>query len=179
MSNLLSFAPRLAPLFFCVVALVLAGGCTGYRLGSVGGAEIQGVRTIHIPMAINSSYYPNVHVDVTSAVIREFDRDGTLRTAQGSSADSELRIEIKEMDRTPRRNVQGDVQVTAEYSIELVAEITFLNRRLGTQVIKQEAVRGSSTFFVGSDLQEAERQAVPLAAEELARNIVMRIVEGW
>jgi hypothetical protein len=40
-------------------------------------------------------------------------------------------------------------------------------------------VAGTTSFFVGNDLNSDERQALPLAAEELAVNLVTQVSEGW
>ena len=40
-------------------------------------------------------------------------------------------------------------------------------------------VYGSTSFFVGDDITTDERQAIPLAAEEVAVHLVSQISEGW
>jgi hypothetical protein len=41
-----------------------------------------------------------------------------------------------------------------------------------------EAV-GTTSFFVGTDVTTDERQALPLAAEELATRLTSQLSEGW
>ena len=41
-----------------------------------------------------------------------------------------------------------------------------------------EAV-GTTSFFVGTDVVTDERQALPLATEELATRLVSQLSEGW
>jgi hypothetical protein len=38
---------------------------------------------------------------------------------------------------------------------------------------------GTTSFFVGSDVTTDERQALPLATEELAVQLVSQLSEGW
>jgi hypothetical protein len=40
-------------------------------------------------------------------------------------------------------------------------------------------VRGRTTFFSGNDLQTIERQAIPLAAQDVALQLSTEISEGW
>jgi len=162
-----------------VALLLVLAGCSGYRVGSIGGKEIQGLNAVYIPMAKNQSYAPDVIAYVTNETIRAFDNDGTLKTAQSNKADCELLITVKDVDRQQTRSTRDDVLTTAEYKLTIQAEITLINRTLGKKVIDGEVIYGSTTYFVQQDLNEAQRQAMPLAAGDLGRNICMRVVEGW
>jgi hypothetical protein len=51
--------------------------------------------------------------------------------------------------------------------------------RNGTDLMPSAEVAGTTSFFVGNDLNADERQALPLAAEELAGNLVTQVSEGW
>lgn len=160
--------------------LVVLTGCAGYRLGNVGGKEVQGVQSVYVPMARNQTVTPpGIEFQVTNAVINKFGTDGTLETKQSVHADSELEIVIVEYDRVPLRSTQQDVLVTAEYRLLITAEIKFTNRRTSQVIISKERILGDTEFFVVQDLNEGQRQAIPLAAEDLADKIVNRIVEGW
>jgi hypothetical protein len=46
-------------------------------------------------------------------------------------------------------------------------------------VLSPGAASGSTNFFVGNDINTDERQALPLAAEEMARHLVSQLSEGW
>jgi isopropylmalate/homocitrate/citramalate synthase len=69
--------------------------------------------------------------------------------------------------------------VTAQYQLTIEATATYVNRRLGRKIFENAAVTGSTTFFTQSNIQEGVRQALPLAAEDLANNTVKLITEGW
>lgn len=162
-----------------VGTILLLTGCAGYRVGNVSGQEIQGLNSVYIPMARNESYAPDVIAYVTNQTIRAFDNDGTLRTSQSKNADSELLITVTDVDRTQTRTTREDVLTTAEYRLTISAKITLTNRVLGKKIINEQLMRGTTTFFVQQDLNEAQRQAMPLAAKDLGRNICLRVVEGW
>jgi hypothetical protein len=60
----------------------------------------------------------------------------------------------------------------------MVVKYTLLGRD-GKPLGADGAVSGATSFFVGSDVSTDERQALPLAAEELARHLVSQLSEGW
>jgi hypothetical protein len=163
---------------FLLVAFALTG-CAGYRVGDISGRNIQGVRSVYVPVVKNTSLEPDLQMTVTNAIIRRFNNDGTLETNQNANADSELDVTITNVDHTPVRSSSSDILVTAEYQVRIQATVTYINRRLGRKIFENTTVFGTTTFFTQADIQEAERQAIPLAAEDLANNTVKLITEGW
>ena len=71
----------------------------------------------------------------------------------------------------------GDVVTPRDYRLALFTHV-IAKERLSGKVIMERDVRGHSTIRVGADLTSAERQAVPLVAEDLARNITALLVDG-
>jgi len=172
MRNGLSLVPAL-------LAILFLGGCAGYRVGNTSGRDLQGVRSVYVPVARNTSLEPDLQMTVTNAVIRRFNSDGTLEVNQSSNADSELDIVITDVKHTAVRSSTSDILITAQYQLTIQATATYVNRRLGRKIFENIAVSGSTTFFTQSDIQEGERQALPLAADDLANNAVKLITEGW
>jgi len=162
-----------------LVAILVLGGCAGYRVGDISGRNIQGVRSVYVPVVKNTSLEPDIQMTVTNAVIRRFNSDGTLEVNQNSNADSELDITIINVRHTPVRSSTSDILITAEYQLTIEAKATYVNRKLGRKIFENTTVSGSTNFFTQSDIQEGERQALPLAAEDLANNTVKLITEGW
>jgi len=158
---------------------VALSGCAGYRVGDTSGREIQGVHSVYVPTAKNTSLQPDIQMTVTNAVIRRFNNDGTLEVNQSQYADSELDIVITNVSQSPIRSSVNDLLVTAEYQVNISATVTFVNRKLGRKIFENTSVSGSTSFFTQADIQEGERQALPLAAEDLANNIVKQVTEGW
>jgi hypothetical protein len=161
-----------------LVTLAL-GGCAGYRVGDVSGRNLQGVRSVYVPVVRNTSLEPDLQMTVTNAVIRRFNDDGTLTVNQNANADSELDIVVTNVQRTSVRSSTSDILIAAEYQLQIQATVTYVNRRLGRKVFENISVSGSTNFFTQSDIQEGERQALPLAAADLANNTVKLITEGW
>jgi len=172
-------ATRTALALLSILVLGPLSGCAGYRVGNTSGRDLQGVRSVYVPVVRNTSLEPNLQMTVTNAVIRRFNSDGTLEVNQSSNADSELDIVITGVNYTPTRSSTSDILITAQYQITIQATATYVNRRLGRKIFENVAVSGSTNFFTQSDIQEGERQALPLAADDLANNAVKLITEGW
>jgi len=172
-------ATRTALALLVILALGPLSGCAGYRVGNTSGRNLQGVRSVYVPVARNTSLEPDLQMTVTNAVIRRFNSDGTLEVNQNSNADSELDLVITNVNHTPVRSSTTDILITAQYQLTIQARATYVNRRLGRKIFENVAVTGSTTFFTQSDIQEGERQALPLAADDLANNAVKLITEGW
>jgi Lipopolysaccharide-assembly len=165
-------------LFVVLVALAL-DGCAGYRVGDTSGRDLQGVRSVYVPVARNTSLEPDIQMTVTNAIIRKFNSDGTLQVNQTNNADSELDITITSVEKTPIRSSQTDLLVTAQYQLTIQATATYVNRRLARKMFENYRVTGSTYFFTQSNILEGQRQALPLAAQDLAENTVKLITDGW
>jgi hypothetical protein len=162
-----------------LVIVLSLSGCAGYRVGDVSGRDIQGVRTVYVPVARNTSLQPDAQMLVTDAIIRRFNSDGTLQVTPNAAADSELDVTITNVQQTAVRSSSNDILVTAQYQLTIQATATFVNRKLGRKIFENYAVAGSTTFFTQADIQEGARQALPLAAADLANNTVKLVTEGW
>jgi hypothetical protein len=171
----------LRPLLALLALLALGplSGCAGYRVGNTSGRDLQGVRSVYVPVARNTSLQPDLQMTVTNAIIRRFNSDGTLEVNPNANADSELDVTITNVQHTAIRSSTSDILVTAQYQLTIQATATYVNRRLGRKIFENVGVTGSTTFFTQSDIQEGERQALPLAADDLANNTVKLITEGW
>jgi outer membrane lipopolysaccharide assembly protein LptE/RlpB len=159
--------------------LGLLSGCAGYRLGNISGRDLQGVHSVYVPVVRNASLEPDIQMVATNAIIRRFESDGTLSVNQDANSDSELDVTITDVLRQPVRSSTTDVLLTAEYQLTINAKATFVNRRLGRKIFENVSVTGSTDFYSQADLNEGERQALPLACIDLANSTVSLVTEGW
>lgn len=164
-----------APLLL-LLALLL-DGCAGYTLGPATPGYLKHIHSIAVPTFGNTTLVPRIEVLVTSTVIKQFQQDGTFRIANADTADATLKAEITGVGRTPARSVRGNVLSTTEFNLVLSVKYSLIGR--DGKVLAPGAVSGSTNYFVGSDVNTDERQALPLAAEELARHLVSQLSEGW
>ena len=164
-----------APLLL-LLALLL-DGCAGYTLGPATPAYLKHIHTIAVPTFGNTTLVPRIEVLVTNTVIKQFQQDGTFRIVSADAADATLKAEITAVGRTPARSVRGNVLATTEFNLAISVKYTLVGR--DGKVLAPGAVSGGTSFFVGTDVNTDERQALPLAAEELARHLVSQLSEGW
>lgn len=154
------------------------GGCLGYHIGPVKPYYLRDVHTIAVPTFKNRTLVPRVDVLVTDTVIKQLQQDGTYQITNGDKADATLTGEIERITRAPARSVRGNVLATTEFTLWLVVKYS-LTGRDGQQLVPPNDVLGTTTFFVSSDVTSDERQALPLATEDLASRLVTQISEGW
>jgi len=165
---------------FFAVAFVgfLFNGCAGYHIGPVKPAYLHAVQSIAVPTFKNSTLEPRIEVLVAGTVIKQLQQDGTYRVASEENADATLKGEITRISRAPARSLRGNVLATQEFALTVRVRYTLVGRD-GTVLLGATEAVGSSSFFVGSDVTTDERQALPLAAEELANHLVSQLSEGW
>ncbi len=162
-----------------LLLVFVLSGCAGYRVGNISGRNLQGVRSVYVPVAKNASLEADLQVILTNAIIQRFNDDGTLEVNQNENADSELDVTIASVIRSATASSTSNILVTEEYQLTITAKVTYVNRRLGRKIFENVSVTGTTTFFSQSDLEESERQALPLATQDLAQNTVKLVTEGW
>jgi len=149
----------------------------GYTLGPATPNHLRQIHSIAVPTFANTTLVPRIEVLVTGTVIKQFQQDGTFRITNEDQADAVLKAEIVSVARSPARSVRGNVLSTTEFNLFMTVNYKLVGK--DGKVLSPGAVSGSTSFFVGSDVSTDERQAMPLAAEELARHLVSQLSEGW
>jgi hypothetical protein len=163
-----------------VAALACLGlsGCLGYHIGPAKPYYLRDIHTIAIPTFENKTLIPRIEVLVTDTVIKQFQQDGTFRIGNGDSADATLKGEIIRISRSPARSVLGNVLATSEFNLSVRVKYRLVGPD-GKNLGPSGEVTGTTSFFVGTDVTTDERQALPLATEELANHLVTQLSEGW
>jgi hypothetical protein len=151
-------------------------GCAGYRVGSMLPGDIT---SVFVPVSVNQTGEPLVEVDATKAIIRAIQRDGSLTIAPESEADAVLVVTVTDYRLAPVA-FRKDIRTAAnQYRILMTA--SFVMRRTSDEsvVVESPSVLGEYVFDVFGDLSSSKLTGNPRAAEDLARNIVNRMVEYW
>ena len=158
--------------------LLLLGGCAGYHLGPIKPTFMADVKTIAVPVFKNDTLEPRIEVLITGAIIKQIQQDGTYRIASADRADVVLEGTLKEIRRHASRSIRGNVLATREFTDTITIEYRLVRCDNGHEIDRHE-VTGQTSFFVTGDLQQDERQALPLAAQDAAVRLVNQISEGW
>ncbi len=160
----------------CVLAGSLAGGCAGYKLGPTGG-RVAGSQSIQVNFFQNQTREPRVIEAVATALRRDLQQDGTYRLNTHNEGDVVVTGTITKFEREAISFQPNDVLTARDYVIRMTARITARERGSGKVLLDRDVV-GSTTVRVGVDLPEAERQAIPIIAEDLAQRTTSLLVDG-
>lgn len=156
-------------------ALLLAG-CAGYSLGPSNGMAA-GERSLQIQPFINQTLQPRLTDTVTQQVRKQVQKDGTFKLATHDDGDLIISGVLTRYERRELSFSREDVLTTQDFRVELKAQVTVKERGTG-KVILDRQFSGLTLVRVGSDLVSSERQAMPILAADLARNIVDALADG-
>src|SRR5512133_764415 len=171
-----TMARRWSGLSTVLLGMVLLAGCAGYRLGPVNGLYA-GAKSIQVTPFANQTLQPRLTDAVTAQLRKEVQRDGTFSLASHDAGDILLNGALTRYQRTEVTFAQNDILTVRDYRLVLTAQVTARERGSGKLLLDQ-AVSGYTLIRVGADLPSAERQAMPLLAADLARNITSLLSEG-
>jgi len=174
MTDVLSFGRALA-LAISTIAF-LNSGCAGYRLGPTNGL-VAGEKTIQIIPFANGTLEPRLGDALTFQMRKALQRDGTYKLATHSDGDIVVGGSITQYLRKELSFIPTDITTVRDYRLTLTAQITARERITG-KVILDQHVTGYTLIRVGSDLTSTERQALPLLAGDLAKNVTALLVDG-
>ena len=159
----------------CLAVVVCLAGC-GYRLGPTN-SVIAGDKSVQITPFSNQTLEPRLGDAVTTALRRQLQTDGTYHVATHGHPDIVVSGVLTRYHRHELSFEPKDVLTVRDYRINVTAKVTA--RESGTgKIIFEKEFNGYTLIRVGSDLTSSERQALPLLAEDLAKNITSQLVDG-
>lgn len=162
------------------LALLLAG-CANYKMGNTPkGAGLTNIRVLYVPTAQNETDETAVPGPVTNAILQEIDRDGTFHHARKDECDAILEVTVKRIERSAIRQSTSQFLTTLQFQLLLTLEYRLYDVKEKKEVFPKTIVIGTTTFFVQGDQTESQRQALPLAAQSAAQNLVNALANrGW
>ena len=161
-----------------LVGLVALGGsgCAGYKLGPVNGLAAR-EKSVQIIPFDNQTLEPRLADAVTSQLRQELQRDGTYQLATRNDGDIIVAGTINRYVRIEVSFSSSDILTVRDYRLELTAHVTARERSSG-KVILDQSIKGTTLIRVNNDLTSSERQALPLLAGDLAKNVTALLAEG-
>lgn len=193
------FVQQLSLWMLAGLATMMLAGCSGYQLGAVKPSVYQNINRIHIPTFENETLEPRSAVITTNAVIKRLQADGTYTISDRDSADAVLEGKITHIERRQLRAAEFDTLRTTELRFYMVVEWALLDPKTGEKLAYTETkdidasnvdstsnlrnrpgrVVGQTILFRDPNFELSERNALPLAAEDLAEELVSQIAHGW
>ncbi len=151
-------------------------GCAGYQLGPTNGL-VAGEKSVQISPFVNETLQPRLTDYLTSQLRKELQKDGTYRLATHGDPDIVLSGRMTRYQRVEVTLSSSDILTVRDFRLVLTAQVTARERSTGRLILDQ-AVSGSTLIRVGSDLFSSERQAMPLLAGDLAKNVTALLADG-
>ena len=151
-------------------------GCAGYHLGPTNGTAA-GEKSVQVQPFINQTLQPRLTDAVTSQLRNELQSDGTYKLVSNGDADVVVSGTLTSYQRIEVTLASTDVLRVRDFRVSLTAHVVARERATGKEILDRP-VTGHTLLRVGSDLPSAERQALPLLARDLAKNVTALLAEG-
>ena len=158
------------------VAAFLAGGCAGYKLGPTNN-EVAGSRSVEFKPFQNQTQEPRLAEALAGSLRRHLQRDGTFVLDTRGGGDVLVTGTLTRYSREALSFQPRDILTVRDFRLTLAARVKAVDRQSGRTLLDRE-ITGRTTMRIGADQTSAERQALPLLAEDLGRNIVSVMSEG-
>ena len=158
-----------------LVAVALAG-CASYNLGPTNGA-MAGEKSMTVLPFNNQTLQPRLGAALTQSLRERLQTDGTFRLATQGDGDVVVTGVIRNYQRQALGFLSTDAMTPENYRVGVIVHVTARERASGKLLLEKD-VKGHTLVHIGSDLASAERQSLPLLADDLARNITEMLAEG-
>jgi hypothetical protein len=159
-----------------IILAIAAGGCAGYKLGPTNGVAA-GSRTVQFKPFINHTQEPRVTEYLSTSLRKRLQQDGTYRLETSGRPDILVSGEITKFLRSGLSYQQGDVLTPQEYTLTMQARVQAMDVNTG-KIFINRTVQGYTYIRIENDEFSAERQAIPLLTDSLARNTIDLLVDG-
>jgi hypothetical protein len=159
-----------------LLAVFVLTGCAGYKLGPSNGLEA-GSRSIQINPPVNQTLEPRIAEELNHQLRKQIQRDGTYKLRTRGDGDVVVTTTVTRYHRIGESYQPHDTLTVRDYRIQLFAFVTAYDRVSGRNLVNREFT-GRTWVRIGADEASAERQALPLLTEDLARNITAALADG-
>ena len=170
---------RLIVIGFLAAAVILSG--CGYTRKTV---LPRNIKTIYIETVKNKLclddiylYQPGLEMDITNAVIRRLQQDGTVKVVEQKKADAILKTDLLAFEQEGLRFDQ--LEEVKEYRVFIVVKLRLVDAKTGNLIWEEPNFTGDNEFYVTNVTSIGQQKAALDAVDRLASNIVDRIVQDW
>lgn len=166
--------------FMLLTATMFFSGC-GYTRHTV---LPRNMKTIYVETVKNKldveeiyAYQPGLEMDITNAVIRKLQVDGTIKVVEQSKADVILKTDLLKFEQEGLRfnNLEG----VTEYRLFVVVKLKLIDAKTGDLLWEEPNFTGDDEYYVSNVTSIGEQKAAVDAVGRLASNVADRIVQDW
>jgi hypothetical protein len=125
----------------------------------------------------NQTLEPRLTDAVTSQLRKKLQQDGTFRLASQDEGDIVVSGTITRYQRGELSFNPGDTLTVRDFRLIMTAHVIARERSSG-KLLLDKPVNGYTIIRFTSDLPSAERQALPLLAGDLAKNVTSLLADG-
>jgi len=163
---------------FGILLALLLSGC-GYHLVGTGSSLPPHLKTLSIPVFTNSSSEPEIHRELTSAIINSFITDGRLKVARAGQADMVMTgklfyYELEAVSFSSSDFASGYI-VKLGVDVEVIDKVNnkpYLKKKLNTEW----DYKASSDIV---DTESARFTALEEAYQELGNRLVSLLIDQF
>lgn len=154
------------------ILLMVFSGCGVYSASS--GRVDENIKQVFVEYLENMTAEPNLGVDMSDYIVRAIQLDNTLKIVDEANADSiisgkVMRYKVQEVFAKENLTVN-------EFQVQIAVMLNFTVRSTGETIFKNKRFTGTGNYVTGeSDENNARNEAV----EEIVRDILAQVVEGW
>ncbi len=163
-----------------LAATIILSGC-GYTRKTV---LPRNIKTIYVETVKNKlnveqiyAYQQGLEMDITNAVIRRLQQDGTVKVVEQKKADAILKTDLLSLDQEGLRFTS--LEGVAQYRLFIVVRLKLVDAKTNDLIWEEPNFTGSNEYYVTNVTSIGEQKAAVDAVNDLATNIANRIVEDW
>ena len=160
------------------ISCFLFSGC-GYHLVGTGNTLPPHLKTIYISVFQNTSSQPEIHRELTSAVLQSFISDGRLKVARKDNADL---IMDATLNYYKLRNVSfGSQDLVSNIIVEVEIDLTITDQ-IKNKIFMKEKFKTQWDYKSTSDIAATERarlKALDLGFQDLGRRLVSLLIDQF
>ena len=163
---------------YWVLFILLLNGC-GYTLVGTGSSLPKHLKTISIPVFTNNSSQPEIHRELTSAIIDSFVTDGRVQVVPNNQSDMVMTGNLFHYELRPVAFSTGDF--AEGYIVELGIDVEVIDKLYNKSYLKQH-FRTEWNYRASSDLvgtESARLAALNEAYQVLGNRLVSLLINQF
>ncbi len=130
-------------------------------------------------MVANKSTAPQAQALLTRNLTEAFLRDGRLSIVNEDQAEATLSVTLSGFDRRLAATEESDTVLGRSFNLTLEAAATLVDNGSGKIYFKNRKLAADEIAYADGGLNQAEYQAMPLLARNLAAKIKDSVVNTW
>lgn len=167
----------LSKLLAALLCLASLSSCAGYRLGNSKPSELSSVQSVSVPLFKNNTQEQRLAALMTNSMVDSITRDGTYSIANVDSSDAQLIATITSLDYSERRSSRFDTLRASELYMNLAVDWKLSDNQ--NKVLASGKATGQTQFSLAANQQLSRTNAMADAAKDAAKQITLRLANGF